>query len=130
MIGESPLKLRECRPAEIVSSVVESNSAQAADKGLALEHTIAPDTPQVLVSDAMRIKQILSNLVTNGIKFTDDGSVRVEAHALEGSEGGVEFTVSDILGSLCPLRALRGSLIEMVRPLGERSWIIRSSVHE
>ena len=121
MIGEGPLELRECRPAEIVSSVVESNSAQAADKGLALEHMIAPGTPRVLVSDATRIIQILSNLVSNAIKFTDDGSVQAEAHALEGSEGGVEFTVSDILGSLCPLRALRGSLIEMVRPLGARS---------
>ena len=49
MIGESPLKLRECRPAEIVLSVVESKSAPATDKGLALEHMIAPDTPRVLV---------------------------------------------------------------------------------
>ena len=93
--GQLRLNPCECRPSEIVSSVVESNIAQASGKGLALEHVIEPDTPPVLVSDPMRIIQILSNLVTNAIKYTDEGNVRLEARALAGTEGGVEFTVSD-----------------------------------
>ncbi len=49
----------------------------AADKGIELQVTVEPEVPGRLVFDAVRVRQCLSNLVSNAIKFTGTGSVRV-----------------------------------------------------
>jgi signal transduction histidine kinase len=49
----------------------------AADKGIELRVTVGPEVPGRLVFDAVRVRQCLSNLVSNAIKFTAAGSVRV-----------------------------------------------------
>ncbi|MHA1527715.1 MAG: ATP-binding protein [Alphaproteobacteria bacterium] len=49
----------------------------AADKGIELQVTVGPEVPGRLVFDAVRVRQCLSNLVSNAIKFTAAGSVRV-----------------------------------------------------
>ena len=70
--GQLQIQPLECRPSEILSSVVESNVAQASAKGLALEHELASGTPSILVSDPMRIIQVLSNLVGNAARSAPD----------------------------------------------------------
>jgi signal transduction histidine kinase/CheY-like chemotaxis protein len=52
-------------------------SPLAEEKGIALQFTIEPDVPQQLVFDAVRVRQCLSNLVANAVKFTETGSVQV-----------------------------------------------------
>ena len=52
---------------------------QAAQKGVALTHEIAPDVPASLMGDPERLRQVLANLVSNGIKFTERGSVHLTA---------------------------------------------------
>ena len=73
---------------------------QAQDKGLTLEMRAAPDIPQRLCGDALRLKQILMNLLANAIKFTERGSVSLCAElaappSLPGDRVDIRFTVRD-----------------------------------
>jgi signal transduction histidine kinase/ActR/RegA family two-component response regulator len=51
---------------------------RAEEKGLALERRVTADVPPVLFADSMRLGQIISNLISNAIKFTNRGSIRVD----------------------------------------------------
>ena len=62
-------------------------------KGVELVLDIAPDTPAWLAGDAARVRQVLLNLISNALKFTLDGGVRIAIASAEG--GGVEIVVSD-----------------------------------
>jgi hypothetical protein len=65
-------------PGQVVRDAVSLYQPQAADKGLALLFTIAPDMPARLSGDALRIGQVLRNLVSNAVKFTPAGRVHIE----------------------------------------------------
>ncbi len=52
-------------------------SLQAQLKGLALAVDVAPDVPECVLGDPVRLTQVISNLTSNGIKFTDDGDVHI-----------------------------------------------------
>lgn len=54
---------------------------RAKSKGLILSHEVTEDIPEMLIGDAGRLRQILTNLVGNGIKFTQSGSVTVSVSA-------------------------------------------------
>lgn len=56
---------------------VELFRAQANQKSLDFVLTIDPNVPEWIISDAQRIRQIASNLISNAIKFTDQGQVKV-----------------------------------------------------
>jgi signal transduction histidine kinase len=66
---------------------------QAREKGLVLSLEVAPGTPAAVNADADRLRQVVVNLVSNAIKFTDAGEVRVSvAHR---APGRLEVAVSD-----------------------------------
>jgi len=69
----------------------------AREKGLELVCDILPDTPDALVGDAGRFRQILINLVGNAIKFTDHGRilVRVDVERREEHAIDLHFTIAD-----------------------------------
>jgi signal transduction histidine kinase/ActR/RegA family two-component response regulator len=70
---------------------------RAHQKGLDLSFKIAPEVPETIVGDAIRLRQVLINLLGNAIKFTDQGFVRLEVGLQSAAEGrfALEFAVHD-----------------------------------
>ena len=79
-----------------VHSAVEMLSASARRKGLAFEADLA-DLPDSVQGDATRVSQMVLNLVSNAVKFTERGTVTVRGHTLEATHRRVrvQFDVSD-----------------------------------
>ncbi len=82
---------------EVVRDSMELLSAEAATKGLLLSQEVAAEVPVRAVGDAHRLRQVLLNLIGNGIKFTSDGSVRLAVRLVrsEGSAIRLGFAISD-----------------------------------
>ena len=85
-------------PSKLISDVVVPLRLQAKEKGLDLTSNcdLQPDT--VLLGDAWRMRQILTNLVGNSLKFTDEGQVNLTVRTVEHGEPGiimVQFVVYD-----------------------------------
>lgn len=71
---------------------------RAAEKGLEIACRIAPDIPDRLIGDPGRIRQILINLISNAIKFTERGEVAVDVSVAEqdmGDQLWLDFSVRD-----------------------------------
>ncbi|MCB1954435.1 MAG: PAS domain S-box protein [Rhodocyclaceae bacterium] len=64
---------------EVIEGAVQLLDADFADKGIALSVSRAPDLPVACVGDPLRLGQVLVNLLSNALKFTPAGSVRLEA---------------------------------------------------
>jgi PAS domain S-box-containing protein len=88
--GRAELLVEPFEIAEIVFDAVNTVSVTAARKGLELVVDCHPDLPERLLGDAARIRQILTNLLANAVKFTAAGEVvlTVDALARDGEDGG------------------------------------------
>ena len=80
----------------LLSETSNSLSHRAREKNLELVVEIVPGTPEKIVSDPTRLRQILTNLIANSIKFTHKGEVFVQANAFqESSQKMLSISVSD-----------------------------------
>jgi len=95
--GKLRLEEKEFDLEELVERVAERLRHQAHEKGLELCVRIQPDIPPRLAGDPLRLRQVLSNLLENAIKFTDHGEVvlAVEGNRLRPRVAGLTFTVKD-----------------------------------
>jgi CheY-like chemotaxis protein/two-component sensor histidine kinase len=75
--GHMQIKPEPIVLAELLAEVVTGVEPMAEQNGLALSSRIDPDVPESIVSDRARLQQILRNLLTNALKFTEQGSVDI-----------------------------------------------------
>lgn len=89
--GAREVCVQRCDAAEVARQAAAALEPQASEKGLALELERV-DEPLTMRTDPDRLRQILVNLLANGVKYTDAGEVRL---ALEGDDALVVVRVSD-----------------------------------
>ncbi len=75
--GKLEVNIAACTPARILSAVETDVSPHAKLKGLYLEIEQSSELPEVVLSDEQRLRQIITYLAENAIKFTDRGGVRI-----------------------------------------------------
>ena len=87
-----PLSLKRC-----IEESLDMVAVQADKKGLNLAYTVAYGTPDTIIGDPGRLRQILVNLLSNAVKFTDKGdiSVSVSSKIIEGNKRQITFAVKD-----------------------------------
>nr|WP_294553149.1 response regulator [uncultured Rhodopila sp.] len=100
--GKMELEALDFDLAAVVGQAAGLMSGPAADKGIALNSFVDPAVPAVLNGDAMRLRQVLLNLVSNGVKFTRTGGVTIRVAPAEPGtapaepgEVNVRFQVTD-----------------------------------
>jgi PAS domain S-box-containing protein len=81
--GKLTTELGDLNPAVLVEEAADVLQSQARQKGIFITASFAPDVPSLVRGDAMRLRQILLNLIGNAVKFTDKGGVRVTLAARE-----------------------------------------------
>jgi len=95
--GHLTLEFLPSSPEAIAKDVVALMTKKARDKALNLDFVKDPSTPEHVVSDPGRVRQVLLNLVTNAVKFTLAGSVQITSSGRVDSKGRqfVDFKVTD-----------------------------------
>jgi len=82
---------------EVFQNLTSLVGVKASEKGLEVLFRIDPQTPVRLIGDPLRVQQVLLNLCSNALKFTEEGEVVASVRVLEsdGEEAELEFSVSD-----------------------------------
>jgi len=82
---------------KLVSDIRLANKVKAEERGNTLRMLYDEDLPKFVKGDNLRLSQILNNLVSNAIKFTQNGSIIIEAHLKQTSNDFIEvyFSVTD-----------------------------------
>ena len=95
--GKIELEELEFNPHKLVQDVMFLLEDLAKAKSVILETDVAKEIPNRLIGDPSRLRQVLTNLVGNAIKFTEDGyvSVRVYLDAIEANAATLRFEVED-----------------------------------
>ncbi|MEJ6005236.1 ATP-binding protein [Paucibacter sp. AS339] len=83
VIEQAPFSLHDC-----LREALHPLLLQAHEKGIQLHARVQPGVPQHVLGDALRLRQVLVNLVGNALKFTEKGEVRVEVQLVEDEGEG------------------------------------------
>jgi PAS domain S-box-containing protein len=95
--GKMQLRIAPVGLETIIEKLYSLFYQQASLKNIVLMYSISPEIPKVLLADEIRLLQILSNLTSNSIKFTDKGSVKINISLQEkrGNLHKIKVEVSD-----------------------------------
>lgn len=94
--GRVDVVTEKCAPRDLVEEVVALMAPTAERHGLRIEVDYADDVPPLVRCDATRVRQILFNLVSNAVKFTERGAVRCAMRrAVAAGQPVIEYEVSD-----------------------------------
>ncbi|MFL5196928.1 MAG: ATP-binding protein [Microvirga sp.] len=93
--GKLELERIAVDPAEVVDTVVTLFGERAQSKGLDLAAAVAPEVPDEITGDPVRLTQVLSNLVNNALKFTERGHVLLKVELAPGEPRRLAVRVRD-----------------------------------
>jgi len=96
--GKLEIELSRCSPHRLISEVLTVLSVRARQKGIAVESSWNGPIPESIQTDPTRLRQVLTNLLGNAIKFTETGSVRVVASIIEPKSSGPRLRL-DVIDS-------------------------------
>ena len=102
--GHINFEYMKVSPLQIASEVMSLMSVLAKEKGLTLSLIDDGKTPDVIVTDPTRMRQVLMNLVSNALKFTKVGSIQITLSGYEGKDGAkcCAFEVIDTGAGIAP----------------------------
>ncbi len=110
--GAMRVDLQPCRPRHVIEGAVAILGAHARERGIELSVECAPDVPAAILSDATRLRQIVTNLVGNALKFTPSGGVHVFVSArtdvpvprlrIDVRDTGIGMTPEQVAGLFAP----------------------------
>jgi len=84
-----------CSPRQIIMEVVSMLQVRAKEKGLHLDYEVDSAIPAAITSDPSRLRQLLMNLVSNAIKFTEVGGIQILASLTESEPQQLQIEVVD-----------------------------------
>ncbi|MDO6452052.1 ATP-binding protein [Neptunomonas phycophila] len=93
--GHLDVESIDCKPAQLIQQVLQAMKVKADEKGLALIFEADTALPSQILTDPGRVRQILTNLIGNAIKFTDTGSVTVNVSVLNNAVPQLKISVND-----------------------------------
>jgi len=96
--GKLQMTPEKFRIRDMVKTLIASFKTAINPQRVKLHYGVAPEVPEILIADHMRIRQILYNLVGNAIKFTDQGSISVDLrlmNTLAADRVMLECTIAD-----------------------------------
>ena len=96
--GKMTVEHTECSLSQTLDEVVTLMRCRAVEKSLTLDTTYGSAIPKTISTDPMRLRQILTNLLGNAIKFTEKGSVHLSVSVVEpvgDSNPSLCFEVAD-----------------------------------
>lgn len=91
--GKVDLQAEEVELQQVVGGLEKTFGPMASNKGIGFECKVRPDTPGTFETDRLRLEQILRNLLSNALKFTEEGRVTLEVYS--PGEGKMAFAVKD-----------------------------------
>jgi signal transduction histidine kinase len=110
--GAQTLNLRPADIGQLVRQVASLHAGAAQTKGLRLDTEFAADLPVAFLTDATALERVLHNLMSNAVKFTAQGSVRLAV--MRAPSGSLRFEVTDTGTGIPPER-----LVHLFNPYGE-----------
>jgi signal transduction histidine kinase len=95
--GKLTIELVDVDLTMLVGEVRELFESKTREKGLGFVCTLAPDLPAHVRADPVRLKQVLVNLISNAVKFTETGGITVDVGGIGGARGDIRLraTVRD-----------------------------------
>jgi signal transduction histidine kinase len=134
--GKLTIQMAPVRPAELLENLHSILDQSAHDKNLKLTSEIDDSLPEVLNGDGARLHQILLNLVSNSIKFTEHGTVHVRLFSpyrnrwgIEVSDSGSGIPESEIPYIFDTFRQVEGTTTRVHGGFGLGLSIVKQLVH-
>ena len=95
--GHLVLEFTDTYPEKIAADVITLLTETAKKKGLALVYSRDATTPETVVTDPTRVRQVLLNLVANAVKFTQTGSIKIKSYGRKNASGSdsLFFEITD-----------------------------------
>lgn len=119
--GTLEVKLYEFDVEDAVQQVATRIEPLAKAKDLALKIVVSPNLPRLIVGNSIRFQQILVNLATNAIKFTERGHVSIDVSTqgedfwtIQVTDSGIGIPDADLEKIFQPFHQIEGSIVEGV----------------